>query len=88
MNALIHSSQHPTTDATLPTIESASSALLVVELAVGLRPAELDRRLLTADRQTDVGHREIAFYLADMDARGVHQLLGFASTRSTRCRRA
>ncbi len=46
----------------------------------GLSAAELNQKLLLADRRADVGHRELAFYLADMDARGVHQLLGFAST--------
>jgi hypothetical protein len=69
--------------------DSAESATAVVgashtngaasRLRSGLPARELEDRLVSAARRTDVGLRELAFYLADMDARGVHQLLGYAS---------
>lgn len=79
MKPLMHHTQSPATAEASTKVESASHAPVVVELESGLIPAELVRVLLTADRWTDVGHRQIAFYLADMDARGIHLLLGFAS---------
>lgn len=41
---------------------------------------ELASRALAAARRIELSEREFAFYLADMDARGVHRDLGFAST--------
>jgi hypothetical protein len=58
----------------------AAEAPIIVAMTFGLPPNQLDRRLRVADRRTDVGYRETAFYLTDMNARGVHQLLGYAST--------
>ena len=50
-----------------------------IELVAGLRSEELERRLLQAHRETEVGHRQLAFYLHEMQARGVHQRLGYCS---------
>lgn len=60
-------------------ISARLAAGLMARLTAGLPARELVGRLIAAVRGTDVGHRELAFYLADMDARGVHQMLGFAS---------
>jgi holliday junction DNA helicase RuvB len=49
----------------------------VVDLVPGLGAREIDRELRLADRQTDTGARRLAFYLADMEVRGICQLLGF-----------
>ena len=49
----------------------------LVALVPGLGAQEIDRELRLADRETDVGNRRLAFYLADMDSRGISQLLGF-----------
>jgi Holliday junction DNA helicase RuvB len=49
------------------------------DLVPGLGAHEIDRELRLADRQTDVGTRRLAFYLADMETRGVCQLLGYAT---------
>ena len=49
----------------------------LADLVPGLGAQEIDRELRLADRETDVGNRRLAFYLADMDARGISQLLGF-----------
>ena len=49
------------------------------ELVAGLPSAQLEQRLLQAHRATEVGHRLLAFYLHDMQTRGVHQVLGFRS---------
>jgi Holliday junction DNA helicase RuvB len=44
----------------------------------GLGPDPLAARLRAPVRTTGFGHRELSFYLADMDARGIHQYFGFA----------
>jgi len=54
-------------------------AARVVELRPGLAARRLERAVLAADREAAVGRRAVAFYLHDMQDRGVHQLLGFAS---------
>jgi hypothetical protein len=46
----------------------------------GLSEEELEDRRQAAARRIEFAEREFAFYLADMDARGVHRDLGFAST--------
>ena len=43
-----------------------------LELQAGLSVHELHRRLRAAHRATDLGHRTLAFYLHDMQRRGVH----------------
>ncbi|MEE9126980.1 MAG: hypothetical protein V3U11_07555, partial [Planctomycetota bacterium] len=50
-----------------------------LELVAGLPSGELERRLLQVHRDTEVGHRQLAFYLNDMQARGIYQLLGYRS---------
>lgn len=49
-----------------------------VRLEESLPVRELEGRIVAVARWRDVGLRALAFYLADMHARGVHQLLGFA----------
>ena len=56
---------------------TTTAAQPLVDLVPGLGAQEIDRELRLADRETDVGNRRLAFYLADMDARGISQLLGF-----------
>jgi hypothetical protein len=51
----------------------------LVEMVQGLDPEELQRRLLISRRLSEVGHRAVAFYLHDMQERGLHQLFGFRS---------
>jgi hypothetical protein len=51
----------------------------VIHMIPGLPSGDLEQRLLQVHRETEVGHRALAFYLNDMQARGVHQLLGFRS---------
>ncbi len=58
---------------------STAASIVSPELTADLPARELEGRLVRVAQGTDVGHRELAFYLADMDARGVHQLLGYAS---------
>ena len=41
----------------------------VLELVPDLDAASLDTKLRAADRRSDVGHRELAFYLAEMHDR-------------------
>jgi Holliday junction DNA helicase RuvB len=50
-----------------------------IELVPDLDAPRLDAKLRGASRRTDVGHRELAFYLAEMQQRGLHQMLGFTS---------
>lgn len=57
-----------------------STATMEVELVPNLPVEELRSKLISANRATDVGHRELAFYLSDMDARRVQQALGYPST--------
>src|SRR5262245_45302768 len=49
------------------------------DLIQGLGAKEIDRELRLADLQSDVGTRRLAFYLADMEKRGICQLLGYAT---------
>jgi holliday junction DNA helicase RuvB len=58
----------------------------VIELVPDLDAAKLDARLRAANRRTDVGHRELAFYLAEMQERGLHQMLGYSSAVEYACR--
>jgi hypothetical protein len=48
-------------------------------LEAGLPPCELVRRLVSANRTTAMGNRALAFYLHDMQSRGEHHALSFAS---------
>jgi hypothetical protein len=48
-------------------------------LREGLSPQELERALLSVHRESDVGQRALAFYLADMDCRRIYQLWGYSS---------
>ncbi|MHC5070586.1 MAG: HNH endonuclease [Planctomycetota bacterium] len=50
-----------------------------LELVAGLPSGELEQCLLQAHREMEVGHRQLAFYLHEMQARGVHQLFGYRS---------
>src|SRR5262245_42981085 len=51
----------------------------VIDLVAGLGAKEIDHELRLADRQTDAGNRRLAFYLADMETRGICQILGFTT---------
>ncbi len=51
-------------------------APVTVELCPGLPVAELHARLLYCLHLREVGHRGLAFYLAEMDERGLHQVTG------------
>jgi hypothetical protein len=59
----------------------------LVELVPDLQAEEMDERLRRADRRTEVGHRELAFYLAEMQERGLHQMLGYSSAIEYACKR-
>jgi hypothetical protein len=48
-------------------------------LEAGLPPGELVQRLVSANRTTAMGNRALAFYLHDMQSRGEHHALSFAS---------
>ncbi len=50
-----------------------------LELVAGLSSGELEQCLQQAHRDTEVGHRRLAFYLHEMQARGLHQILGYRS---------
>jgi hypothetical protein len=54
----------------------------VVDLALvlGLDAEEVDARLRIVGRLGDVSHRAMAFYLAEVDRRGLYQVLGAPST--------
>jgi Holliday junction DNA helicase RuvB len=60
---------------------------IVVELTRDLDAQSMDARLRQADRRTEIGHRELAFYLAEMQDRRLHQMLGYASAVEYACRR-
>src|ERR1043166_6071998 len=51
----------------------------VFRLTRGLPAEGVRDALRRANRMTDSGLRTLAFYLAEMSQRGLHQLLGFAS---------
>ena len=53
--------------------------LPAVTLVAGLSAEEVDREARKACRYTEVGHRALAFYLAEMKRRGLHQALGHPS---------
>ena len=57
--------------------ETRAAGGLTVELQAGLSAAEADKRVAQAHRAGDIGAMALAFYLADMAERGVHQELGF-----------
>ena len=59
----------------------------LIELVPDLQAEEMDERLRRADRRTEVGHRELAFYLAEMQERGLHQMLGYSSAIEYACKR-
>ncbi|MBI5850634.1 MAG: hypothetical protein HZB39_06275 [Planctomycetes bacterium] len=48
-------------------------------LVEGLGAEQVDERLRSACRLADVGHRAVAFYLADMHERGLHAAFGLPS---------
>ena len=50
-----------------------------VALVAGLCAEEADEQLRRAGRCADVGNRAVAFYLADMQRRGLYQELGYPS---------
>ncbi len=50
-----------------------------VHLRFGLDAQELEGTLLLHNRSSDVARRALAFYLHDMQSRGLHQTLGFVS---------
>jgi holliday junction DNA helicase RuvB len=58
----------------------------VIELVPDLDATKLDARLRAANRRTDVGHRELSFYLAEMQDRGLYQMLGYANAIEYACR--
>jgi Holliday junction DNA helicase RuvB len=49
------------------------------ELRDGLSPAEVDQEIARGCRAGDIGHRTVAFYLAECADRGLHQALGHPS---------
>ena len=51
-----------------------------VVLVQGLCAKSIDKRLRKFCRLSDVGHRAIAFYLADLHTRSLHQALGMPTT--------
>ncbi len=53
---------------------------ICLELTPGLHKDELVRRMSVACRLGDVSNRALAFYLADMKERRVHQELGYRTT--------
>jgi Holliday junction DNA helicase RuvB len=69
-------------------VESASESVdgNVVELVPDLDATKLDARLRAANRRSDVGHRELSFYLAEMQERGLYQMLGYSSAVEYACR--
>lgn len=50
----------------------------VFKLERGLPPERVQEELLRAQRTTEIGHRVRAHYLADMDERGIGEILGFS----------
>jgi hypothetical protein len=60
---------------------AASSPPPTVELVPGLSSREKARRLLAANRASDIGQRTLAFYLHEMHTSGDYQDFGCASAR-------
>lgn len=58
-----------------------------VYLRSGLEAKELEVELMKNSRVSDVARRTLAFYLDDMQSRGLHQALGFASAVQFACLR-
>src|SRR5262245_37885644 len=68
--------------ATATTDDGAAAATpppIRFELQNGLSPAEVDAHTARARRAGDIGHRTVAFYLAECADRGLHQALGHPS---------
>jgi len=64
-------------------MESTTNARRIVaatDLVQGLAVHEVELRLQVGLRLRDAGNGILAFYLADMEIRGLHQALGFSST--------
>ncbi|MHC4854747.1 MAG: hypothetical protein ACYTF5_22340, partial [Planctomycetota bacterium] len=61
------------------TTDAAAENQEGIELVAGLPSGDLERCLLQANRHTEVGHRLLAFYLNEVQQRGVHQLWGYSS---------
>ncbi len=59
--------------------ETIAREPFVLQLQSGLIKEELVRRIEYAFRGGDICNHALAFYLEDMDTRGVHKALGFAS---------
>ena len=54
------------------------------EMVDGLRPQDVDRAIFRGRRAGDIGHRTVAFYLADCADRGLYQELGHSSVDHVR----
>ncbi|MHC4853737.1 MAG: HNH endonuclease, partial [Planctomycetota bacterium] len=65
--------------ATATTKDAAARNEGGIDLVAGLPSGDLERCLLRANRHTEVGHRLLAFYLNEVQERGVHQLWGYSS---------
>ncbi|HGY90541.1 MAG TPA: hypothetical protein ENK43_05150 [Planctomycetes bacterium] len=61
---------------------SKSVPTSVIRLQANLAPQPLARALRRSNRQTDCGRRALAYYLYDMQDRGVHQLIVFCPRNS------
>jgi Holliday junction DNA helicase RuvB len=59
--------------------ESMRSARVRFEMTEGLVAREVDREIGRGRRAGDIGHRVVAFYLADCADRGLHQAFGHSS---------
>ena len=57
----------------------ASDRPWTLRLVAGLSEKRVRTELSKASRQTDAGHRALAFYLHEMQSRGLHQSTGHAS---------
>jgi hypothetical protein len=63
----------------MDTTSNARRLLAETDLVQGLGIQEVETRLQVGLRLHDARHRILAFYLADMDARGLHQERGFST---------
>ena len=64
---------------TNPALDLFGSHEIEINMVAGLPAEEVVRRLATASRVGDACQRVQAFYLIDLEQRGLHQVLGFAS---------
>jgi holliday junction DNA helicase RuvB len=55
---------------------------VLFEMVDGLRPKDVDVAIARGRRAGDIGHRTVAFYLADCADRGLYQELGHSSVHS------